>query len=69
MHVLKLSDPCPSVDKKRRGNTGIDLHYMATPSKRNAVLGVMKFTISVDPSVIILNSQFVLCIPGSREEG
>ena len=40
--------------------------YLVTPNIRTPALGVMKFTILVDPSLDIIASY--LFMPGSREE-
>ena len=63
IHVLHLSDPCPSVDKKRRRN--ILLTIWPCPSSRTTAPGVMIFTILVDPSMVIITilfSSFDLCL-------
>ena len=69
-----LSDPCPSVDKKRR-NIAFSLCCIFTiwpcPSTWNPALGVIKFTILVDPSFfnITLQSEQCVCFMlGSKEE-
>ena len=69
-----LSDSCTSVDKKRR-NITFSLCRIFTiwpcPSTRTPALGVIKFTILVDPlfvNITLQSAQFVCFMPGSKEE-
>ena len=52
-YILELSDPCPSVDKKRSRNIAFSL-YGHAPAQEHLPGGVKQFTILVDPSFIII---------------
>ena len=60
LHVLNLSDPTPSVYKKRRRN--IAFLYVPMSQLKNPAPGAMKFTICVDSSLVIITILSVCLI-------
>ena len=66
-YIFSLSDLC-SRDRDFKGNNAFSLYDSMTPcsSTRTPAPGVMKFTILVDPSIVIItihvSSLFDLCL-------
>ena len=60
-YILGLSDLCLEVEKKifKEIMHSNYMTYMSTPLHKNPYPGVMKFTIMVDPSLVIITTYLV----------